>query len=587
MSCVEYERDGRARLGHLPLMYVLLAVVCGYTYAACAAHLVYPWVLGIFLLSLPRTRWFGAWVLAAAVMAMFYTVRLPLQDVSWRQYPPRQVGVEIQINRIIKRFDRYGRTTGYATVTRAPTHLTYLVGQRAYYCLNAENLVKPRTVSIKNDRTYWEYLNTSLAPSSWTDRKKLHHFFKHRTYLYTHFPHTPHYVYGKRSVPPSVHLVRSGTYSVQCVCESVVPENNFLHTLYFKHIHWRLGHGAILSEVRPPHVWYRSLDALMQRVESYLTKGANSRSADAWAVARAMILGKTDALTYDQKNAFLWTGTMHVFSISGLHVGIVVLVFLAALNLLPLPRNGRGAVAMIMLLFYVEMTGGMPSAWRAYGMLLLWWGGQWFGRKSTVFGTLTATAVVALLIDPKQLWDPGFQLSYTIVAALTLYGVPLADALVAALPKFSRHGGVRALFLSLGVSFAATVAALPLTAYYFNIVSPGAILLNIVMIPLATLVLASGTVSILCGLLGAGFLCSFVNHATWTLITFMTYLLDFATRRCHWLSATVQAPSLTCTLMATVGVLAACVAVSYAKNSNKWLWLPILPAVTCVLAHLV
>src|SRR5690606_8486486 len=92
-----------------------------------------------------------------------------------------------------------------------------------------------------------------------------------------------------------------------------------------------------------------------------------------------------------------------------------------------LPRGAAFLLGTAILWTYVDITGGTPSAVRAFWMVTCLLGARQIRAPSNSLAALAASALVVLVIDPHQLFSASFQMSYGIVAALLLYGVPLQE----------------------------------------------------------------------------------------------------------------------------------------------------------------
>lgn len=154
--------------------------------------------------------------------------------------------------------------------------------------------------------------------------------------------------------------------------------------------------------------------------------------ARAGKILGAMLLGDRSLLLPEQKENFSLTGTIHVFAVSGLHVGVLAAGVFCLFRLI---FRGRGnaavasAASLAILLFYVFTVGAPPSAVRAWLMLFFVFAGTLFGRGRGAFHGLIFSAFVALLFNPMLLGNTGFRLSHLVVAAILLYGLPAAQAL--------------------------------------------------------------------------------------------------------------------------------------------------------------
>jgi len=172
----------------------------------------------------------------------------------------------------------------------------------------------------------------------------------------------------------------------------------------------------------------RMKTALRERLlEISSSENPNSFRPRAGKVLGAMLLGDQSLLTPEQRENFLLTGTVHIFSVSGLHITMLATGALFLLSFLRFPRNVAWILSLAALLFYVQIVGAPPSAIRAWLMMFFIFVGRFTGRgRNSFFGLLTA-AFFALLCDPLVLNNTGFRLSYLVVAGILLYGIPVAE----------------------------------------------------------------------------------------------------------------------------------------------------------------
>ena len=211
------------------------------------------------------------------------------------------------------------------------------------------------------------------------------------------------------------------------------------------------------------------------------------------ALLNAMLLGKREGPYYDLRDAFVKTGTVHVLAISGLHVGLVAFILHVIFSALRL--NGKLSTLFIIfvLILYVFITGSRVPVIRASTMIGIMLAGTLFNRRPSSLNSLGLAAMIILLVNPKQLFSPGFQLSFTAVFSI-LYLTPKIDRFLRSdlLPSASPRGEpLRYVFKLFSISLAAWIGTLPIVAYYFHIISPIAIFGNLIVVPLTFLVIAS------------------------------------------------------------------------------------------------
>jgi ComEC/Rec2-related protein len=226
----------------------------------------------------------------------------------------------------------------------------------------------------------------------------------------------------------------------------------------------------------------------------------------------AMTLGWRPALTSEVSAPFMQSGTMHIFAISGLHIALIAGILVAILRAAQVPRFWSGAVIIPLIWFYTAATGWQPSAIRSTIMMTIVIGGWMLKRPGDLLNSLAAAAFIILLLDPLQLFQASFQLSFFVVLSIALLMPPLeklrdkilqTDPLLPRelLPRWQRwtHPVFRVMLTWLAVSFAAWLGSWPLCAYYFHIFSPVTLLANLLIVPLSSCALASNLGSLICG----------------------------------------------------------------------------------------
>ncbi len=204
------------------------------------------------------------------------------------------------------------------------------------------------------------------------------------------------------------------------------------------------------------------------------------------ALMQAMILGERLNIPSSIKDIFVKTGTTHILAISGLNVGIVVMVLFILLRMIPGPRAMTYTFTMIFVVFYVFLTGASPSVVRAGIMSVVFLTSFVIERETNSINSLSFAAFLILLLDPQNIFDIGFQLSFISVFGILLF-YPLFIYLLKPLLKQFKSSILKFLVESFAVSLSATLAVAGLIAYYFNIVTPISLFANLVVVPLSTL----------------------------------------------------------------------------------------------------
>ena len=206
------------------------------------------------------------------------------------------------------------------------------------------------------------------------------------------------------------------------------------------------------------------------------------------SILATLTLGYKKAMSRETKRRFSLAGVSHILAVSGFHVAVICgfLSFFCSF----MPRWGIGRWVRYIILVgslwgFVFITGLAPSAVRAALMLSLYLTGRVLRRVTDGYNTLAAAAFCMLAYNPYYLFDVGFQLSFSAVAAIVLVQ-PKLYALWKVDNRFLRY-----LWGLMTVSMAAQLGTAPLVIFYFSRFSTHFLLTNLWVIPMVSLVLYS------------------------------------------------------------------------------------------------
>jgi ComEC/Rec2-related protein len=239
--------------------------------------------------------------------------------------------------------------------------------------------------------------------------------------------------------------------------------------------------------------WRLALRDLRDRGAEALSRGVDPDRTGAKLV-RAMVLGFRTDVPPEVSEAFKESGTVHVFAISGLHVGLFAGALAWLLALAAPPRRWRPLLAVPLVAGYVLLTGARPSAVRAGTMVGLMLCAPLAGRRADAPASLCAAAIAILAADPAQILDLGFLFSFVCTAGILLVR-PESRRLQRTPP--GRLGWLRRRVRSMAfVSFVAWAVSAPLTAMCFGRLSPAAVACNLVVVPLAEATVTASVLSL-------------------------------------------------------------------------------------------
>lgn len=236
--------------------------------------------------------------------------------------------------------------------------------------------------------------------------------------------------------------------------------------------------------------------------------------ADTGALASALVVGRRYSLDVELQDQLLETGTVHMLSVSGLHLGILALSLRYLAIMLRLPRHWQWAFVAISCVVFAAVTGAQPPVIRAatlVGVMLLAYASN---RVDSPLNSLSAAAFILMIINPTNLFQVGVQLSFLAVATLFVAGQrsdPIRDELRveeevnrmlrSTYGPWRRRFGLAADRLrdALWFSLCVTLTTTPLVWLHFNIVSPIAVVANVLLSLPLTVGLISGLVAVCIG----------------------------------------------------------------------------------------
>ncbi len=265
-----------------------------------------------------------------------------------------------------------------------------------------------------------------------------------------------------------------------------LARNNIFHSAYIHPGHW---HHT--GENRGNRYMFMAL-VLRQKALSVFRE--NHLAGRDFAVVSALLLGYREYLDEDLRREFAGAGAMHILCVSGLHVGIIFMVLKNMLSFITRIAGGRFIRTALIIFFiwlYAAITGFSPSVLRASVMFSFVATGQSFKRPTNIYNTLAASAFVLVAINPNIISHIGFQLSYLAVLSIV--------SLQPRLYKMIRMNNaiLDKAWSIITVSLAAQLATGPLALYYFNQFPNYFILTNLVVIPLAAMIIYSSLLTLL------------------------------------------------------------------------------------------
>lgn len=208
---------------------------------------------------------------------------------------------------------------------------------------------------------------------------------------------------------------------------------------------------------------------------------------DEKAILSAITLGYKADLSPELKDRFSSSGASHVLAVSGLHVGILFMV--TGFILAPFGRSNnrsrilKNVLIIVFLWIFAFITGLSPSVVRAVTMFSLSITARIINRDSSIFNSICVSAFIMLIYNPLYLFDVSFQLSYSAVISIIIFSPHLQSLFTL------KNYFLKSLWGLITVSIAAQIGTFPFVLYYFHQFPHYFILTNIIIIPLAYLII--------------------------------------------------------------------------------------------------
>ena len=219
---------------------------------------------------------------------------------------------------------------------------------------------------------------------------------------------------------------------------------------------------------------------------------------DELGVINALLLGQRQDISKELTTDYQKAGAIHILAVSGLHVGVILLILSFLFKPIERLKNGAFLKAFLIVLVlwaFAFIAGLSASVVRAVTMFTFLAIGLSFHKKNVVFFSLISSLFFLLIAKPMFLFDVGFQLSY-----LAVFGIIWIQPKLYAVwkPKFKLVDFFWQLFT---VSIAAQVGVLALSIYYFQQFPTLFLLSNLVIVPCLMYILIGGVLVFLLALL--------------------------------------------------------------------------------------
>ena len=311
------------------------------------------------------------------------------------------------------------------------------------------------------------------------------------------------------------YICMSGTVSVP---DSATNPGNFDQYIYLRNKGYYLciSNGTIESGNHRPY----SIEGFLYGIKNRCTKIIdNSFDSESAGIVKAMLVADKSTLDKNIKKLYSENGIAHIMAISGVHVAIIGMTLYGFLRKLRIGRLISGTFSIAIIVLYGIMTGMSSSTERAVIMLILSIAAEYFGRKTDAPTSMGFAMIIMVLGNPYVILDAGFQLSFAAITGVTVVAPQLRKLLrmfkrfikEADEKKKQKHKKIMSLrkmiiklIDALVVGIASFITTTPVIIYYYYQFPPYSILINLIVIPLVSLIVGGSILVVLTGLFFMG-----------------------------------------------------------------------------------
>ncbi len=298
--------------------------------------------------------------------------------------------------------------------------------------------------------------------------------------------------------------------------KSYLKNQQIYHQIYVENT-------TFLKSANPTTSIYGIAFKVRESINESLAK--NGLKNDELAVINALLLGQRQSISEDLLQSYTNAGAIHILAVSGLHIGVILLLLTYLFKPLHSFKNGKLVASLLViccLWLYAVLAGLSPSVVRAVTMFTALSIGLHLNKPSNVYNTLGISMFFLLLFRPSFLVEVGFQLSYLAVFSIVWIQPKLYELLKFKWWFFDKTWQL------LTVSLAAQLGVLPLSLYYFHQFPSLFFVANLLIIPALGFILIGGIIVIILAL---------VNGLPWFIANFYGFVISILNTIVTWVAS--------------------------------------------------
>lgn len=245
---------------------------------------------------------------------------------------------------------------------------------------------------------------------------------------------------------------------------------------------------AVLLEENDAGIFKTMLYLSRDKVRNAINQALPEEEA---AILIGIITGDKTEIDEDMREAYMKTGLSHILSVSGLHVGFLMLLLTYLMMPFRPDRRLQGFLILLIIVYYVLLIGAPLPSVRALIMLAVLIVGKGTGREYDLLASVSFAFMVMLVFKPLAIHDTGFMISFAAMYSIALI-YPSVSGILRNIPSVIKNPAALSMSVWLGLA--------PVLAYYFNYISIISIIINIIAIPLSFIITVAGFIGVFTGI---------------------------------------------------------------------------------------
>lgn len=250
---------------------------------------------------------------------------------------------------------------------------------------------------------------------------------------------------------------------------------------------------SIAETKLPNSTFFKAINIIKQDVY----KTFSEKISNTYFLSASLILGESSEMSKEFTENIRITGISHIFSVSGFHVGVIVVAFVLLLNILRIPKLFQFIIISVFLTGYSLIVGLKPPVVRASILASIILLVRAINLSPNYLNITLIVGIVMLIINPFLSVDVGFILSFFAVISIILFSKYIDEFIVSLINRYGKEPNrfLKNIITLFSVSLTAVMFTFPVVIIWFGGASLTGILSSIILVPLSSINIVSGIIA--------------------------------------------------------------------------------------------